>query len=239
MATFNFELSTLPPEAEALRDEVRTFLKQELAQFRPADRARSWGGFNRDFSRRMGERGWIGMTWPKKYGGHERTALERYVVLEETLAAGAPVSAHWVADRQSGPLLLRFGTEEQRQRFLPRISRGELAFAIGMSEPDSGSDLASIRTRAEKVDGGYRVNGTKIWTSNAHLSDYAIALFRTKVVPDKKHEGLSQFLVDLKNSPGIEIRPLINLLGEHHFNQLFLTDLFVPDDRLFGEVGNG
>ena len=103
MATFNFELSTLPPEAEALRDEVRTFLKQELAQYRGADRARSWGGFNRDFSRRMGERGWIGMTWPKKYGGHERTALERYVVLEETLAAGAPVSAHWVADRQSGP----------------------------------------------------------------------------------------------------------------------------------------
>jgi len=103
MATFNFELSTLPPEAEALRDEVRTFLKQELAQFRPADRARSWGGFNRDFSRRMGERGWIGMTWPKKYGGHERSALERYVVLEETLAAGAPVSAHWVADRLERP----------------------------------------------------------------------------------------------------------------------------------------
>ena len=122
------------------------------------------------------------------------------------LAAGAPVGAHWVADRQSGPLLLRFGTEEQRERFLPRIARGELAFAIGMSEPDSGSDLASIRTRAEKVAGGYKVNGTKIWTSNAHLSDYAIALFRTKVVPDKKHEGLSQFLVDLK-SPGIDDPP--------------------------------
>ena len=238
MATFNFELSTLPPEAEALRDEVRTFLKQELAQFQPADRARSWGGFNRDFSRRMGERGWIGMTWPKKYGGHERSALERYVVLEETLAAGAPVSAHWVADRQSGPLLLRFGTEEQRQRFLPRISRGELAFAIGMSEPDSGSDLASIRTRAEKVDGGYRVNGTKIWTSNAHLSDYAIALFRTKVVPDKKHEGLSQFLVDLK-SPGISIRPIIDLAGGHHFNEVHFQDCLVPDDMLVGKDGEG
>ena len=238
MATFNFELSTLPPEAEALRDEVRTFLKQELAQFRPADRARSWGGFNRDFSRRMGERGWIGMTWPKKYGGHERTALERYVVLEETLAAGAPVSAHWVADRQSGPLLLRFGTEEQRQRFLPRIARGELAFAIGMSEPDSGSDLASVRTRAEKVAGGYKVNGTKIWTSNAHLSDYAIALFRTKVVPDKKHEGLSQFLVDLK-SPGISIRPIIDLAGGHHFNEVHFQDCLVPDDMLVGKDGEG
>ena len=238
MATFNFELSTLPPEAEALRDEVRTFLKTEMAQYRPAERARSWGGFNRDFSRRMGERGWIGMTWPKKYGGHERTALERYVVLEETLAAGAPVSAHWVADRQSGPLLLRFGTEEQRQRFLPSIARGELAFAIGMSEPDSGSDLASVRTRAEKVAGGYKVNGTKIWTSNAHLSDYAIALFRTKVVPDKKHEGLSQFLVDLK-SPGISIRPIIDLAGGHHFNEVHFQDCLVPDDMLVGKDGEG
>ena len=238
MATFNFELSTLPPEAEALRDEVRTFLRQELAQYRGADRARSWGGFNREFSRRMGERGWIGMTWPKKYGGHERSALERYVVLEETLAAGAPVSAHWVADRQSGPLLLRFGTEEQRQRFLPRIARGELAFAIGMSEPDSGSDLASIRTRAEKVAGGYRVNGTKIWTSNAHLSDYAIALFRTQVVPDKKHEGLSQFLVDL-TSPGIGIRPIHDLSGGHHFNEVHFQDCFVPEDMRVGEEGAG
>ena len=156
----------------------------------------------------------------------------------ETLAAGAPVSAHWVADRQSGPLLLRFGTEEQRQRFLPRIARGELAFAIGMSEPDSGSDLASVRTRAEKVAGGYKVTGTKIWTSNAHLSDYAIALFRSKVVPDKKHEGLSQFLVDLK-SPGISIRPIIDLAGGHHFNEVHFQDCLVPDDMLVGKDGEG
>jgi len=154
------------------------------------------------------------------------------------LAAGAPVSAHWVADRQSGPLLLRFGTEEQRQRFLPRIARGELAFAIGMSEPDSGSDLASVRTRAEKVAGGYKVNGTKIWTSNAHLSDFAIALFRTTVVPDKKHEGLSQFLVDLK-SPGISIRPIYDLAGGHHFNEVHFQDCLVPDDMLVGKDGEG
>ena len=143
-----------------------------------------------------------------------------------------------MADRQSGPLLLRFGTEAQRERFLPRIARGELAFAIGMSEPDSGSDLASIRTRAERVEGGYRVNGTKIWTSNAHLSDYAIALFRTKVVPDKKHEGLSQFLVDLK-SEGISIRPIIDLAGGHHFNEVHFQNCFVPDDMLVGKDGDG
>jgi alkylation response protein AidB-like acyl-CoA dehydrogenase len=238
MATFHFELLDLPPEAESLRQEVRGFLRETLGDRAPHKRARSWGGFDREFSKKVGERGWIGMMWPKQYGGHERSALERYVVLEEMLAAGAPVSAHWVADRQSGPLLLRFGSEEQRQRFLPRIVRGELAFAIGMSEPDSGSDLASVRTRAERVGGGYKVNGTKVWTSNAHLSDYMIALFRTGVVPDKKHEGLSQFLVDIK-SPGISIRPIIDLSGAHHFNEVVFQDAFVPEDMRVGEEGAG
>jgi alkylation response protein AidB-like acyl-CoA dehydrogenase len=238
MATFTFDLHDLPPEAEVLRGEVRAFLSEAIGPMSVVKRSRSWGGFDRDFSKKMGDRGWIGMTWPKQYGGHERSALERYVVLEEMLAAGAPVSAHWVADRQSGPLLLRYGTGAQRERFLPRIARGELAFAIGMSEPDSGSDLASIRTRAERVDGGYRVNGTKVWTSNAHLSDYMIALFRTQVVPGKKHEGLSQFLVDL-SSPGITIRPIVDLTGRHHFNMLMLEDLFVPEDMRVGPEGNG
>jgi alkylation response protein AidB-like acyl-CoA dehydrogenase len=238
VAVFHFELTELPPEAEALRAEVRAFLREELSTRTGVDRAPSWSGFDREFSRKVGARGWIGMTWPKRYGGHERTFLERYVVLEEMLAAGAPVGAHWIADRQSGPLLLRFGTEAQRERFLPAITRGELAFAIGMSEPDSGSDLASIRTRAVRVDGGYAVNGTKVWTSGAHRSDYAIALFRTAVVPDKKHEGLSQFLVDLK-TPGITIRPIVDLAGEHHFNEVVFQDAFVPEDMRVGAEGDG
>jgi alkylation response protein AidB-like acyl-CoA dehydrogenase len=239
MPTFNFALRDLPPEAEALRKEVRAFLDEQFSGAHPVKRARSWGGFDREFSQRVGARGWIGMTWPKRYGGGERTFLERYVVMEEMLAAGAPVSAHWIADRQSGPLLLRFGTEEQRQRILPRIVTGELAFAIGMSEPDSGSDLASIRTRAAKTDGGYLVNGTKVWTSNAHLCDYLIALFRTQLVPDKKHEGLTQFLVDLRNTKGITIRPIIDLAGHHHFNEVNFTDAFVPDDARVGNEGDG
>jgi alkylation response protein AidB-like acyl-CoA dehydrogenase len=238
-ATFRFALNDLPPEAEILRDEVRAFLKEQFSGAAPVKRAKSWGGFDREFSRRVGARGWIGMTWPKKYGGHERSFLERYVVMEEMLAAGAPVSAHWVADRQSGPLLIRFGTEAQRQKILPRIVAGELAFAIGMSEPDSGSDLASIRTRAARTEGGYLVNGTKVWTSNAHLSDYAIALFRTQVVPDKKHEGLTQFLVDLKTTKGITIRPIIDLAGKHHFNEVNFTDAFVPDEARVGNEGDG
>jgi len=238
MALFHFELRSLPPEAEAFREEVRAFLKQTLGDRASVRRARSWGGFDPEFSKQLGARGWIGLTWPKRYGGQERSFLERYVLLEELLASGAPAGAHWVAERQSGPLLLRFGTEAQRERFLPAIARGELSFAIGMSEPDSGSDLASIRTRAVKKDGGYVVNGTKVWTSNAHRSQYAIALFRTTVVPDKKHEGLSQFLVDLK-SPGITIRPIINLAGSHDFNEVVFQDAFVPEDMRVGGEGDG
>jgi alkylation response protein AidB-like acyl-CoA dehydrogenase len=238
VSVFRFQLLDLPPEAATLREEVRAFLRETIADRAPVDRAQSWSGYDPAFSRTVGARGWIGMTWPKKYGGHERTFLERYVVMEEMLAAGAPVGAHWIADRQSGPLLLRFGTEAQRERFIPTIARGELSFAIGMSEPDSGSDLASIRTRATRVDGGYRVNGTKVWTSNAHRSQYAIALFRTAVVPDKKHEGLSQFLVDL-STPGITIRPIIDLAGEHHFNEVVFEDAFVPEDLRVGAEGDG
>jgi alkylation response protein AidB-like acyl-CoA dehydrogenase len=237
MPTFHFDLCDLPPEAEALRDEVRQFCREHV-QTPPVTRARSWGGFDLDFSRKMGERGWIGMTWPKQYGGHEKSFLERYVVMEEMLAAGAPVSAHWIADRQSGPTLLRFGTEEQRQKFLPAIARGELSFAIGMSEPDSGSDLASLRTRAERVAGGYRVNGTKVWTSNAHRAHYILATFRTASDPKDRHAGLTQFLVDTK-TPGITINPIIDLTGEHHFNMVQFEDAFVPEAMRVGNEGDG
>jgi alkylation response protein AidB-like acyl-CoA dehydrogenase len=238
VSVFRFELHSLPPEAEAFRDEVRAFLRETLGDRPSARRARSWGGFDPEFSRTLGARGWIGLTWPKRYGGQERSFLERYVLLEELLASGAPAGAHWIAERQSGPLLLRFGTEAQRERFLPPIVRGESYFAIGMSEPDSGSDLASIRTRAVRTDGGYVVNGTKVWTSNAHRCQHAIALFRTAVVPDRKHEGLSQFLVDLR-SPGITIRPIINLAGSHDFNEVVFQDAFVPEDMRVGAEGDG
>jgi alkylation response protein AidB-like acyl-CoA dehydrogenase len=236
MQTFKFDPIELPPAAEELRREVRAFLQHELADAAP--RSDSWSATEPDFSRKMGQRGWIGMTWPKQYGGHERTALERYVLLEELLAAGAPVSAHWVADRQSGPLLLRFGTEEQRKFFLPKIAAGECYFCIGMSEPDTGSDLASIRTRGTKVDGGWAVNGTKLWTSNAHRCHYMILLCRTAEKNDNRHEGMTQFIVDLKQ-PGVQIRPIKNLAGQHHFNEVVFTDFFIPDNRAVGTVGNG
>src|SRR5665213_656479 len=227
------------PEAEVLRREVREFLASELVDRTPLERAESWTGFDPAFSRKMGERGWIGMTWPRRYGGHERSALERYVVLEELLAAGAPVGAHWIADRQSGPLLLRYGSEAQREEFLPGITRGETFFSIGMSEPDSGSDLASIRTRATPACGGYEVTGAKVWTSYAHESHYAITLVRTAPVdPKNRHAGLSQIILDLK-APGISIRPIVNLAGEHDFNEMVLDRVFVPSERLVGQEGDG
>ena len=227
------------PEAEALRRELRDFLAVEMAGRPPASRADSWSGADPEFSRKMGQRGWIAMTWPKRYGGHERSALERYVVLEEMLAAGAPVGSHWVADRQSGPLLLRFGTEQQRQAILPRIAAGECYFCIGMSEPDAGSDLASVRTRAVAVPGGYRVNGTKLWTSGAHRCHYMILFCRTGGAEDDRHGGTSQFLVDLKRTEGLTIRPVRQLSGDHHFNECVFEDAFLPEEALIGLAGDG
>jgi alkylation response protein AidB-like acyl-CoA dehydrogenase len=238
MVAFAFAPPPASPEAERLRGEIREFLASELRGRSAPARAGSWGSRDPDFSRQMGAHGWIGMTWPKRYGGHERTALERYVVLEEVLAAGAPMGAHWVADRQSGPLLLRFGTEEQRQAILPRIAAGECYFCIGMSEPDSGSDLAATRTRAVPVQGGFLVNGTKIWTSNAHQCHYVILFCRTEVAGTDRHAGVSQFLVDL-SLPGISIRPIRDLAGEHHFNEVVFEDVFLPADTLIGELGAG
>ncbi len=180
---------------------MRDFLATELRDRTPQQRAESWSGHDRAFSRKMGERGWLGMMWPKQYGGHERTALERYVVLEEMLAAGAPVGHHWVADRQSGPSILKNGTEAQRQLILPQIAAGECSFCIGMSEPDSGSDLAAARTRAQQVQGGWLVNGTKVWTSAAHVADYMILFCRTgDKSDDDRHAGASQFLVDMQQA---------------------------------------
>jgi len=240
MAGLRFDLRDTPPEAPALRAALREFLAEAGKHWSPKVRAYSWMGFDREFSREVGRRGWIGMTWPKAYGGHVRTALERYVTLEEMLAVGAPVAAHWIGDRQSGPLILRLGTEEQRRDFLPRIASGELAFAIGLSEPDSGSDLASLRTRAEKVPGGWRINGRKVWTTNAHLCDFMIALLRTSPAPDPKlkHQGLSQFLVDCRLS-GITIRPILDLVGEEGFNEITFDNVFVPDGMLVGREGAG
>ena len=238
MPTLDFPPFRLPPDAEELRTEGRAFLKRSLPSLTAGERFKSWNSRSPEFSKALGAKGWIGITWPKKYGGAEKSFLHRYVITEELLANGAPAGSHWVADRQSGPNILRYGSEEMKDAILPRIVKGECFFAIGMSEPDSGSDLASVRTRADKVEGGWRVNGTKIWTSGAHRSHYAITLLRTSGQREDRHRGLSQLVIDLK-SPGITIRPIINLNGKHDWNEVVFRDCFVPDSMMLGEEGDG
>jgi alkylation response protein AidB-like acyl-CoA dehydrogenase len=243
MGSFAFGLVVLPTGTAALRAEVRAFLRDELVDRIPAERrANSWSVFDPAFSRKLARRGWIGMTWPRRYGGGERSALERYVLLEELLAAGAPVGAHWIADRQSGPALLRYGSEAQRMRFLPAIANGECFFCIGMSEPNAGSDLAAVRTRGVKTAEGWRISGQKVWTTHAQQAHMMIALVRTAGADNdnkaKRHEGLSQFLVDMK-TPGISVRPIPDLAGEVHFNEVFFDEVLVPHDMLLGQEGQG
>ena len=238
MPEFKFEPVTMPLESVKLRAEVRAFCNAERATgtFTPA--LGSMVEANAAFSAKVGARGWLGMTWPKQYGGHERSALERYVVVEELLAAGAPCLAHWIADRQSGPQILRHGSARAKKMILPEIAAGRCFFAIGMSEPDTGSDLASVRTRAHKIEAGWKITGRKIWTSYAHKAHYLIALVRTSGTADQRQAGLTQFIVDLK-SPGITIRPIYNLYGGHDFNEITFDDVFVPDDMIVAGEGRG
>ncbi len=227
-------------EQKSFRQEVRQFLLEKKEKGTFSVHADSWlSGYSSEFSRMLGEKGWIGITFPKTYGGQERSTIDRYIITEELLAAGAPVASHWFADRQSGPLLLKFGTDEQKEFFIPRIVRGECYFSIGLSEPNSGSDLASLKTTATKVDGGWLVNGMKTWTSGAHHSHYMITLCRTAPQDaNNRHGGMSQLIIDL-TSEGVTIRPIQFLTGEHHFNEVFLESVFVPDNRLVGVEGDG
>src|SRR6186713_3223685 len=236
-AALRFDPIRLPPECEVLRKEVRDFLAEEIAAgtFDPHKPLREDSDAP-EFSRRVGERGWLGMTWPKKYGGHERSFLERYVVTEEMRVANAPTRRFFVADRQSGPVLLKYAPEHIKMDILPRICKGEICFAIGMSEPNSGSDLFAAKTRATKTDGGYLINGTKIWTSNAHIADYMIGLFRTsQPTKENRRHGLTQFLVDMK-TPGITVNPISDMSGTRHFNEVVFEDAFMPEDHVMGKV---
>jgi alkylation response protein AidB-like acyl-CoA dehydrogenase len=236
-AQLEFDPIRLPPECEALRREVRAFLAEEIAAgtFDP-DHPMHGDMHNTEFSKRVGAKGWIGLTWPKKYGGRERTFLERYVVTEEFRIANAPVRQYFVADRQSGPILLKYAPEHIKMDILPRVCRGEVCFVIGMSEPNSGSDLFAAKTKATKADGGWRINGNKIWTSNAHIADYMIGLFRTSPsTKENRRHGLTQFLVDLKTD-GITVNPIYQMTGQHDFNEVVFDNVFIPDDCVLGEI---
>jgi alkylation response protein AidB-like acyl-CoA dehydrogenase len=220
-----------------LQAQVREFLANELPRGSFAPGLGMAAGRDQGFSRSLAAHGWLGMALPRRYGGAERSVTERFIVVEELLRWGAPVRYHWVADRQTGPLILRYGSETQRQRFLPAICRGEASFSIGMSEPEAGSDLAAVQTRARRAQDGWRVSGTKLWTGGAHENDWCVLLCRTSDERDR-HHGLTQLIVDLR-APGITVRPIAYMDGSEFFNEVLLEDVFVADELVLGEVGAG
>jgi acyl-CoA dehydrogenase len=238
--TLSLPVVELDPIAESLRGEVREFIAAALESGRFVPDCDSWlSGWDPTFSHELASRGWIGMAIPQEYGGQGRGSIERYVVIEELLTVGAPIAAHWIADRQIAPALLRYGSEQQKAKYLPGIASAQCFFALGMSEADAGSDLAAIRTKATKVDGGWVLNGAKLWTSGGHHSHAIVVLARTSPVDDQaRHSGMSQFVVDLP-SPGVTINPIRLMSGEHHFNEVVFEDAFVSDDALLGTLGNG
>ncbi len=225
-------------EQEQFRKEVREFLEEELRQgsFEISDDA--WlRGVSPEFSRKVAKRGWIGLTWPKEYGGQERSYLDRLIYTEEMLRYGAPVAAHWLSDRQVGPALIAHGGEEQKKEFLPKIVKAEIFVVVGMSEPEAGSDLASLQTRAVEKADGYVINGQKVWTSGAHWADYLYLVVRTD--PDvPKHRGISEFIIDVK-LPGITVNPLVDMTGGSHYNEVFFDDVRVPKSALIGQKNRG
>ncbi|MBM7459513.1 acyl-CoA dehydrogenase family protein [Rhodococcus coprophilus] len=237
--TATAHLGDIESQFGGLRTEVREFLAGELASGGFVPDTDSWmTGFDAGFSTRVAERGWLGMTIPTEYGGHGRSPLERFVVNEEMLAHGAPVAAHWIADRQMAPGILANGSDEQKERYLPGIASGSSFFAIGMSEPDAGSDLAAVRARAVDHGDSWTINGTKVWTTGAHIAHAMVVLARTDGQPTDRQIGLSQFVVDLPH-PDIEIRPLHSIDGQSHFNEVVFHDARVPASALLGIRGNG
>jgi alkylation response protein AidB-like acyl-CoA dehydrogenase len=226
------------PEQERLRSEVREFLRKDPALGERPFLEDGWiAGFDPAFSRRLGDRGWIGLTWPKEYGGAGRSYLDRLIVTEELVLAGAPVAAHWFGDRQIGPALLAHGTEAQRRELLPRIVRGEVVFCVGMSEPNAGSDLAALQTRA-RIDGDeFVISGQKTWTSFATDAEYCYLVARTD--PDSApHKGISEILVPM-DAPGIRVSPIRDMVGEDHFGEVFFDEVRVPRTGLIGELNRG
>src|SRR5579859_1808186 len=221
-----------------LRREVQDFLTAARASgvFSPA--VDCWlRGFDPDFSRELAARGWLGVTWPRRYGGRNWPNAARFVITEELLRFGAPITAHWMGDRQIGPSLLRHGSNRLKDEFLPRIAAAEVTFCICMSEPGAGSDLASLTTRADPVPGGWLVNGAKIWTSHAQHASHGYLLARTSR-GEKRHDGLTEFIIDM-DWPGITVTPIADMSGGRHFNEVTFSNVLVPAGRVLGTAGAG
>ena len=218
-----------------LRAEAEAVAADAVARFGSVHD--SWMcGFSRDFSRELGARGWLGMTWPTEHGGGGRPPIERLLVAEALIVAGAPIGASWFADRQMGPALIAYGTAAQQAEHLPPMLAGESTWCIGMSEPDSGSDLASLTTRAVRDGDEWVIDGRKVWTSFAHQADHCYLICRTDAVEGRPHLGISEIIVPM-DLPGIEIRPITDLTGARHFNEVWFDGVRVPAANLVGVEG--
>ncbi len=225
----------LGPELDELRERARAVAAAGVARYgRFHD---SWiNGHSKEFSSVMAAEGWVGMTWPIEHGGHGRPDIERIVMADEMISAGAPIAAGWVSDRQMGPSIIRFGTADHQAEFLPGILTGEQTWCIGMSEPDAGSDLASVTTSARRQGDVWVINGQKIWTSMARLADYCYLICRTSG-EGPPHRGVSEIIVPM-DTPGIEIRTIADMVGNHHFCEVFFDEVQVPIENLVGVEGN-
>jgi alkylation response protein AidB-like acyl-CoA dehydrogenase len=225
-------------EQESLRHEVRDFLETKVTDGEFQVKSNGWvEGHSQRFSKDMSGKGWIGMTWPKEYGGHDRSYIDRAIVMEEMLTYQAPIGFHFLADRQVGPAIIHFGNDEQKKTYLPKIINADISIAIGLSEPNAGSDLVSVKTTAIEQGDFYVINGQKVWTTGGHRVDYIWLLVRTDLNAPK-HKALSEFIVDMK-TPGITVRPIINMAGVHSFNEIFFEDVKVPKENLVGPKNRG
>ena len=228
---------TFTVEEEEFRQEVRTWLTEQLPDSWDGDDGTDEGwAFNLEMRKKLADKGWLTLAWPTEYGGQGASFMKQVVFNEEMTYQQAP-GVDGFGIKMLGPTLMVHGTEEQKRRLLPPIARGEVQWCQGYSEPDAGSDLASLQLKVEETDDGWVVNGSKIWTSQAHRADWIFFLGRTN--PDApKHRGISFFIAD-RHTPGIEVRPIINMAGEHHFNQTIFEDVHIPKDALIGERDRG
>ena len=222
------------PEQQELRAQARAVATDAVARYGRFND--SWiNGYSKEFARELAELGWIGMTWPVAFGGAGRPAIDRVIVAEEMIAAGAPIAAMWFADRQMGPSLIAYGTPDQQAEFLPGIRSGETTWCIGMSEPNAGSDLASLSTFARDDGDDWVINGQKIWTSFGAVADYCYCICRTST-EGPPHAGISEIIVPM-TTPGIEVRPIKDMTTNRHFCEVFFTDVRVPKANLVGTLG--
>jgi alkylation response protein AidB-like acyl-CoA dehydrogenase len=228
------------PQEEAFRQEIRDWLKDNLPDSWDGDRmSRNSENMNvyKEFAQRLATKGWVAPHWPEEYGGRGLTVVEQLVFNEEMAEANAPTGYSMIGTGWAGPTIIVYGTEEQKGRFLPPITSGEVMWCQGFSEPNAGSDLANLQTRAVRDGDDYVINGQKIWTSGAHYADWMILIARTD--PDApKHKGISYFLVDMK-TPGLTMSPLIDMMDNHGFNEVFFDNVRVPRANLLGEENRG